>query len=438
MLVKNQWVVNAVFLMATLSLVDCGQNANIAKKPGNSSAGQADSLKANIQEDGVLPVPLGAPAAKSSASGAPTGAGIPTTAGAPVVSGAPSNANGSTTISSPSKSNAPVSAVPAAPSAPAANNPATKSPATSTQAANSNGNNPGKSAQIPPAQAVELPAVGSIERIGNLSAPAVDTDPRAARPGCATMVMPPFNILAQPMSKKDVKIEELPYQTTKGSSGHNIATLEMGQASKNKFAQGRAYVEDSQVLFKFPVRLPPREAISKFYGASIQLSLLKISGDHHPKTEVMCFIDQRLCSGMVYDEKNWQANINKKFWGNSKPKDLNDFFVKQFISADNQADVVNGMDVWTNSAFTFKISDLIQGSKYKDELSFLYEGVKPGMPLEKDIRVVVADDIRVNSPTTMVIEYEENTCETYDLQLKATAAAVKSAAAEIKKNAAGK
>lgn len=228
------------------------------------------------------------------------------------------------------------------------------------------------------------------------------------------MDMPALGSSAESMEASDYRVADLPYHSTKA---HKIDILQYGGVGTNRItANGKRYVQDAQILFKFPVHLPPKEAITKLYSAVVELSVTKLSDDGYPDTEWICFIDQKICSGRVYEprETTWQANINWPFWSNLKG-DMGDAFVTQ-LHAD-QVGRFQGKTLWEADHFSLKIEDLIKNSSYEDVLSFIYDGAAANVPVERDIRVVVADDTRVEK-ARLVLEYQEDTCKAFDVTPK--------------------
>lgn len=356
MLVQNRLKTKAVFLFATLSLAACGQNASIAKKGALHSA---SSLTRTTTP----------PANQTGPSGL-------------------TGSTGSTGSTGPTGLAASIFVTPGTPKTPTASSPASPTPPSATS-----------------------PVAGPAGHAGPASSPAGATGP-AGRDGCGIMDMAPVNVVAVPMEDGDYRAADLPYQS---SRAHHIGTLQIGQASPNKATpSGVPYVQDSQVLFKFPMHLPPKESITHLYNAYIQLSLTKLSNDGFPDTEWLCFIDQKICSGKIYqpNETTWQANINWSFWSNLKG-DVGDAFVTQLRG--DQVARFQGMTLWASDAFTLKIEDLIKSSSYSDVLSFIYDGVDANAPLEREIHAVVADDTRVSS-AKLVLEYQEDTCKALELQ----------------------
>lgn len=236
------------------------------------------------------------------------------------------------------------------------------------------------------------------------------------RDGCGEVEIPAVKFDAVKMEKSDFNVKALPYMSRKK---HPIKVLQLGQSNRRK--KGESYVEDAQVLFKFPLRLPPRDAVVRLHTLRIRLAVTKVSEDAFPDTEWLCFLDQKICSGKVYDEKtqkSWQANINHSFWSSlNNDFKANDEFVTQLKG--DKVGRFKGMTLWKSESFELDVASFIKNSKYPDLLSFLYEGADPTKPLVRDLRVAVADDTLVSN-ATFTLEYMENTCKTFDLQAPVT------------------
>jgi hypothetical protein len=215
---------------------------------------------------------------------------------------------------------------------------------------------------------------------------------------------------AVPMKANDFKAEELPYKSTKR---HPIQIKQIG-SYESKY-NGFGYIHDTQVLFKFPVQLPPKDAVHHISAAYIQMDLNKLSMDGYEDTEWLCFLNEKICSGTFYDvdgkEKSWKPNLNMSFW-NNLAGDPTKLFITE-LKGENHGRTPHGI-LFGKDSFTLQIEDLIKGSAYPSVLDFVYAAMPDGRRGNHDIRVVVADDTYVHS-AKLVIEMEENTCKTIEV-----------------------
>ncbi len=172
------------------------------------------------------------------------------------------------------------------------------------------------------------------------------------------------------------------------------------------------YVRDSQVLFAFDLTdLPPKEAIISLEKAELVLGLTKISHDSSTSTELLCFLDERVCSGELFEDKFWKKNINPAFFGGKPP--VNNFFAQQFL--DHQVGSLD-KDKLYSATLTLKLSDLISGSSFHDVLDFTYSGLPSNLPVSKRVlKLEIADDTFVSKDSALRITLIEDTCRTLSL-----------------------
>src|SRR6185436_15609497 len=77
---------------------------------------------------------------------------------------------------------------------------------------------------------------------------------------------------------------------------------------------------------------PPRDAISNVDGAQFKASLRKIDPqDGYPDTEMLCFLNEKICSGEVYRHEDWLDNVNPAFFGSQHGTTANSAFDKNLI-----------------------------------------------------------------------------------------------------------
>jgi hypothetical protein len=243
-------------------------------------------------------------------------------------------------------------------------------------------------------------------------------DGKDGRDACSSNEFRQYVFTAQRLAPADVKVEELPLKATKQ---HVIKVKTLGGYTGT--VQGQHYVKDDQVLFQLGVNLPPRDAVKKVSSAYLEMDLTKISKDGHPDTEFLCLIDEKVCSGGLYDEKTWQPNINPAFWSKTN-NDLKEHgeFVSQFIKMEKVGRIAAGT-IWGNETFQLKLTDLVVNSNFEgDVANLIYHDVSPTQRLARNFRVVVADDTYVRK-AKLVVEVEENTCLSAQLSAAAASAA---------------
>jgi hypothetical protein len=213
----------------------------------------------------------------------------------------------------------------------------------------------------------------------------------------------------------------LPYYNPTGWKKTKIQTLMQGR--RNKRHKQLRYTQDAQVLFEVNVKLPPAEAVEAIEYAFLNMDMLKLSKDNFHDTELLCFMDHKICSGAHFhnNEGGWEKNVNPEFW-NSKDRILaNGMFSDLAIG--NAVDSFKGKSVkvggrrirpiWTlwESEQSIALSDLLKDSEIKSFMQFFYGDQDRTKPLDRTIHMVVADDTYVSRPN-LEIRYIENTCLT--------------------------
>ena len=74
------------------------------------------------------------------------------------------------------------------------------------------------------------------------------------------------------------------------------------------------YVANSQVEMAVDVALPVPESVLQIQDLSLKMYVSKLSQEKYIDTELLCFLDEKICSGEVFEASNWQKNINPDFF----------------------------------------------------------------------------------------------------------------------------
>jgi hypothetical protein len=229
----------------------------------------------------------------------------------------------------------------------------------------------------------------------------------AVRPLSTTFSARPFNALERQ------EITVLPYLSTMhnrlASHRHEIPTIQIGQAS---YYSGRMpYVINSQVEFAIDIAgLPPRAAIVQADQVQLKLNLIKISRDSYTDTEMLCLIDERICSGEQYTLATWKDNINPVFFQGTQPSNM--AFASQYL--DRVVGQVDSHKLYA-SQVTLELSDILARSSVEDPLKILYGANPEDKPLDhRTLHFVVTDDTYVDS-AELVINLREDQCKTAEL-----------------------
>lgn len=205
---------------------------------------------------------------------------------------------------------------------------------------------------------------------------------------------------ARPMSDAELASVELPYRATRR---HAVRTLQIGRPTH---ARRENYVKDAHQVFAIDLSLPPRAAVKEIHELRFNLSLRKYSRDRYAKTELICFLGERLCSGKRFEARSWQANLNPSFWDDGG-RILNTYFSDQLVEQEITA--TRNARVWDSEALNLDLRSMIEGSDHVDLLDFLYGEADPARFTEKTLLMVIADDTLVRS-AQFIVNVEEDTC----------------------------
>ncbi len=182
-------------------------------------------------------------------------------------------------------------------------------------------------------------------------------------------------------------------------------------------------MKDSHVYMSFAVRLPPAAAVRDIRTAEITLhGLNKAKRDNFDGTEILCMLGAKVCTGRWFASKDWQHNINEEFFG-AGGRPANTKFSDALINPDSKsyrADIDENARVskstggitWERDKMTLSVAAILEGSrKTVDEA--LYAGLPETGGLQ-NLEFVVADDTYVGG-ATFSVDFDEDTCKTYDI-----------------------
>lgn len=249
-----------------------------------------------------------------------------------------------------------------------------------------------------PAQAQEVAGLGVSDVV-------VGKDGKNGKDGCGLTVHTAV-FYAKSMTKDERALYRLPYRSTKARP---IKTLQIGEMTGHG-PGGLAFVHNSQVVFAIDAFLPPAEAVKSIRRATFEFSLQKLSGDNIPNTEMLCFLDRKLCSGYRYASRSWVQHLNPGFWGKSEP--ANRIFAERDLG--HFVGKMSERNLWASEATFVDIKDLIVGTAIKDEKTFLYEGLLKDRNVVRTLPMVVTDDTFVRS-ARLILDMEVDTCVSAEL-----------------------
>jgi hypothetical protein len=175
----------------------------------------------------------------------------------------------------------------------------------------------------------------------------------------------------------------------------SVSLLTLG--GSNAGTKANPYVLNAQVLFEITLNLPPRNKVlaDQPISSKLNLGLYKKSNDKILKTEMICLMDEKICSGDMYEDKNFKALINHS----SNYMLANNEFSKQMISKVKNEEGVN------STQFDMKLLFSKTGKALTDEelLDLLYGSTANSSSdkwITRTLRVVVADDTLVSKEGT--------------------------------------
>jgi hypothetical protein len=244
-------------------------------------------------------------------------------------------------------------------------------------------------------------------------------------------------------AEKILYAKELPYRSTSGNpvadhSNHKIPTLQVGEMSA--LASGNIpYVANSQVEMAIDLALPISDAVVQIQDLSLKMYVSKLSQERYIDTEMLCLLDEKICSGDVFAASNWQKNINPEFFTDGS-RTANDYFVKQYtsrvvgthpiykreVSACGEPEnvIVKREPIYANG-MTLPLSELVAGSGstaqqvlYGQTPARIASDSSTGL-YERTLHIVVADDTYVREDAQLVVTLTADTCKMPNIELKA-------------------
>jgi hypothetical protein len=190
----------------------------------------------------------------------------------------------------------------------------------------------------------------------------------------------------------------VPYLST---AQHPINMLNPGQSSGRG---GMSFVKDGQVLFAFDiVDLPIRAAVIAMKAFDLNLEVTKLWADGQ-KTDMVCILNQKVCSGDLYSQREMQGNISFAFFAGKEPP--NDYFSRQIPPA--AADGLKMVMRTSNAKMRLAVKKLLENSITPDPLKLLYpEGEDAD---RRTLYFAVAHDVYVKKNPRLAVEFSVEHC----------------------------
>jgi hypothetical protein len=195
----------------------------------------------------------------------------------------------------------------------------------------------------------------------------------------------------RPFSENDFeRWTDLPYLP----SGKKMQVLQIGQMTAMREG-GIPSVQDSQVVFSFDLSgLPDRESVIDIQQASLRLNLVKVSMDEYEDTEMICLLNQSLCSGRYVQSGAWRDLINPVF--KERSKRVNDHFLKTYL--DSRVET-RGTELVYASEITFPLGEFL--ASHENPIDLLYSE-KEGEKVQT-LGFVITDDTYVSARETELV-----------------------------------
>ena len=230
---------------------------------------------------------------------------------------------------------------------------------------------------------------------------AVGATGRAGKDGCGNI---PFvaTFDARPLTDAETATAVLPYQS---ANGHGFTTLEIGDMT-GIAPGGIPYVQNSQVTFAFDALLPPKVTVQNIQRASIEVAVMKLANACNVGSEILCSLDNRVCSGLAYDKNTWQANYNPAFWGAIDAASTNNTLFSDLLLQHRMKNISN---MWASGNISIDVTDFLKGSKSDDVLQFLYGNDTGNKTADHTLRFALAEDVYV-STAHLTLEFDVDTC----------------------------
>lgn len=189
-----------------------------------------------------------------------------------------------------------------------------------------------------------------------------------------------------------------PYIST---PARHFDTLRLG--GKNGITpSGIPFVKDAQVLFAVDlIGLPARNTVITLKVLDLSVKINKIWTPEKIKTDMICFLEEKICSGDLYNVPPMIKNINSSFFSGKEPP--NDFFTRQIA----ETIPATGAPPQISSAhLTIPLARLLENSILSDPLELIYS--KQG---SKTLYFGVAHDIYLSNTVQLSVELSAQSCE---------------------------
>lgn len=203
------------------------------------------------------------------------------------------------------------------------------------------------------------------------------------------------HFIGRPLTEEEkhrfIEGELLPYKSTPANHLH---TLRLG--GKTGFTKdGFPYVKDAQVLFAVDLKdLPSRESVISVKAFDLNLTATKFWSRDDTRTDMLCLINQKICSGDVSRKGRMADHLNTAFSEGKEPP--NDFFLQQILAAERRGQI-------SVLRLGLPIDRLMENSTLSNSLQVIYQD-------SKTLYFAVAHDIFVAQDVELNLEFSVQEC----------------------------
>lgn len=201
-------------------------------------------------------------------------------------------------------------------------------------------------------------------------------------------------------SAERAKLGPLPYIST---DKNRIRTIQIGEMTG--LQDGLPVVRDAQVLFAVDTAgMPKRSSVIKIESALLKLEVRKLSADNSKDTEILCLLNEKVCSGEYFENDAWRENVNPAFTGGKETP--NDYFIKQYLST--PVTKLNGKPIYAG-ALVMPLDKLIENSLVREPIDIFYQA---NSELPRTLYFLVADDTYLSNNVKLDLVITVDNCKT--------------------------
>jgi hypothetical protein len=184
-----------------------------------------------------------------------------------------------------------------------------------------------------------------------------------------------------------------------GVTNFRVHLMSQGMV-KDKILKTFETVRDGQVVFSYqiPANILAQAKNIKVRDLEMEVSFEKIFLDSYPHTEMFCLLGLNLCSGQLYEDREFTKLINENFWVNTDLQLRNSIFSKYVLSKYSNKE---GVGI-SRSSIKISVAEILS---LKDaDLSSILHGSKLYFAFVDDLK------IRENAKLRLTIGSKKKAC----------------------------